>query len=157
MPLVTLVPTRQSFAAEADETVLDAALRAGLNLPHSCKGGHCGSCRARVLRGRFAYPRGRTAGITEAEAAEGYALLCSAHARSDLEVETREVRPAPDVEVKSLPCRIDRLTRIADDVMSVTLRLPAVEEFHFRPGQYLDVMSGARAQASATISTCRCR
>ena len=153
MPLITLVPTRQSFAAEHDETVLDAALRAGLNLPHSCKGGHCGSCRARVLRGRFVYPRGRTAGITEAEEAEGYALLCSARATSDLEVETREVRPAPDVEVKSLPCRIDRLTRLADDVMSVTLRLPAVEEFHFRPGQYLDIMIGGGRRRSFSIAS----
>ena len=153
MPLITLVPTRQTFAAEAGETVLDAALRAGLNLPHSCKGGHCGSCRARVLHGRFVYPRGRTAGLTEEEEAEGYALLCAAHARSDLEVETREIRPAPDVEIKSLPCRIERLTQIAGDVMSVMLRLPAVEEFHFRPGQYLDVMVGRGRRRSFSIAS----
>jgi CDP-4-dehydro-6-deoxyglucose reductase len=153
MPLITLVPTRQTFAAETGETVLDAALRAGLNLPHSCKGGHCGSCRARVLRGRFVYPRGRTAGLTEDEEAEGYALLCAAHASTDLEVETREIRPAPDVEVKSLPCRIERLTRIAGDVMSVALRLPAVEEFHFRPGQYLDVMLGGGRRRSFSIAS----
>ena len=153
MPLITLVPTGQAFAAEAEESVLDAALRAGLNLPHSCKGGHCGSCRARVLRGRFVYPRGRSAGLTAEEEAEGYALLCEARARVDLDVETREVRPAPDVEVKSLPCRIERLTRIADDVMSVMLRLPAVEEFHFRPGQYLDVMLGGGRRRSFSIAS----
>ena len=153
MPLITLVPTRQAFAADADETVLDAALRAGLNLPHSCKGGHCGSCRARILHGRFIYPHGRTAGLTDDEEAEGYALLCAAHALTDLEVETREVRPAPDVEVKSLPCRIERLTRIAGDVMSVTLRLPVVEEFHFRPGQYLDVMVGSGRRRSFSIAS----
>jgi CDP-4-dehydro-6-deoxyglucose reductase, E3 len=153
MPLITLVPTRQSFAADADETVLDAALRAGLNLPHSCKGGHCGSCLARVLAGQFVYPRGGSAGITAEEVADGYALLCEVHALSDLEVETREVRPAPDVEVKSLPCRIDRLTTLAADVLSVGLRLPAVEEFHFRPGQYLDVMLGGGRRRSFSIAS----
>ena len=153
MPLITLVPTGQSFVAEAGETVLDAALRAGLNLPHSCKGGHCGSCRARILAGTIHYPRGRTAGLTAAEASEGYALLCSAHATSELRVETREVRPAPDVEVKSLPCRIERLDRLSDDVMSVVLRLPAVEEFHFRPGQYLDVMLGGGRRRSFSIAS----
>jgi len=99
------------------------------------------------------YPRGRSAGLTAEEADEGYALLCEAHPRSDLDVETREVRPAPDVEVKSLPCRIERRTRVAADVMSVELRLPAVEEFNFRPGQYLDVMLGGGRRRSFSIAS----
>jgi len=153
MPQVTLVPTGQSFVAEPGESVLAAALRAGLNLPHSCKGGHCASCRARILHGRFDYPTGRPPGITEDEARDGYALLCQVRALTDLSVETREVRPAPDVEVKSLPCRIERMDRVADDVMAVFLRLPAVEEIHYRPGQYLDVMlSGGRRRSFSIAS-----
>lgn len=148
MPQITLVPTGQIFVTEPGEPVLAAALRAGLNLPHSCKGGHCASCRARILTGEFAYPRGRPAGITADEEQGGYALLCQAIALTDLRVETREVRPAPEVEVKSLPCRIERMDRVADDVMALFLRLPAVEEFNYRPGQYLDVMlSGGRRRS----------
>src|SRR5215212_10136719 len=56
MPQISIVPTGERFAAETNEPVLTAALRAGLNLPHSCKGGHCASCRARILDGSFAYP-----------------------------------------------------------------------------------------------------
>jgi CDP-4-dehydro-6-deoxyglucose reductase len=153
MPQVTLVPSGQSFIAEPGEAVLTAALRAGLNLPHSCKGGHCASCRARILVGEIAYPRGRPLGLTEDEARAGYALLCQARAVSDLRVETREVRPAPDVEVKSLPCRIERLERVADDVMAVFLRLPAVEEFNYRPGQYLDVMLSEGRRRSFSIAS----
>jgi CDP-4-dehydro-6-deoxyglucose reductase len=52
MPQVTLIPTGQSFTAETGETVLAAALRAGLNLPHSCKGGHCASGEDRRRHGR---------------------------------------------------------------------------------------------------------
>jgi len=153
MPQVTLVPTGQTFMADAGEPVLTAALRAGLNLPHSCKGGHCASCRARVLEGSIAYPGPRPAGLTEDEAREGYALLCQARALTDLRVETREVRPAPDVEVKSLPCRIERLDRLAEDVMAVTLRLPAVEDLHFRPGQYLDVILSEGRRRSFSIAS----
>ena len=153
MHQITLVPTGQAFMADPDEPVLAAALRAGLNLPHSCKGGHCASCRARVLAGSVAYPGPRPAGLTEAEAAEGYALLCQARALTDLRVETREVRPAPDVEVKSLPCRIERMDRLADDVMAVFLRLPAVEDLHFRPGQYLDVMLSEGRRRSFSIAS----
>ncbi len=152
MPQITLIPTGQTFTADPAEPVLAAALRAGLNLPHSCKGGHCGSCIARVLSGSFAYPAARPPGLTEAEARDGYVLLCQARATSDLRIETREVRPAPDVQVKSLPCRIERLERKTDDVMAVFLRLPAVECMHFRAGQYLDVMLSEGRRRSFSIA-----
>jgi len=153
MPQITLVPTGQTFFADPGEAVLTAALRAGLNLPHSCKGGHCASCRARVLSGSFAHPGPRPAGLTEAEEREGFALLCQARALTDLRIETREVRPTPDVEVKSLPCRIERMERIAEDVMAVSLRLPAVEELHFLAGQYLDVMLSEGRRRSFSIAS----
>ena len=68
--------------------------------------------------------------------------MCQAHAASaDLEIEVREIRPPePEVQVKSLPCRIERLQLLAPDVMAVFLRIPASETFHFVAGQYLDIM-----------------
>jgi CDP-4-dehydro-6-deoxyglucose reductase len=140
MPRIVLVPTGQEFVAEPGEPVLEAALKAGLNLPHSCRAGHCASCRARVLEGTVDYARPRPIGITDDEVGAGFALLCRARAQTDLRVEAREVRPAPDVEVKSLPCRVERLDRLTDDVMALKLRLPAVEDLHFLPGQYVDVV-----------------
>ncbi len=154
MPQVTIVPTGESFAADAGESVLAAALRAGLNLPHSCKGGHCASCRARLLAGEISYPtRELPAGITAEEAAERLVLLCQARAVTDLTVETREMRPAPDVEVKSLPSRIERMERLADDVMAVFLRLPAVEDLPYRAGQYIDfILSEGRRRSFSLAS-----
>ena len=154
MPQISIVPTGEQFAAESNEPVLSAALRAGLNLPHSCKGGHCASCRARVLAGSFEYPDARLpTGITPAEVAAGFALLCQARPLTDLLVETREVRPAAEVEVKSLPCRIDRMERLADDVMAVFLRLPVVEELHYLAGQYLDVILSEGRRRSFSIAS----
>jgi len=153
MAQVTLIPSGQDFTVESGETVLAAALRAGLNLPHSCKGGHCASCLARIVSGEVAYPGERPAGITAEEAGAGFALLCQARALSDLRVEAREVRPAPDVEVKSLPCRIERKELLAPDVMAVFLRLPAVEELHYRAGQYLDVMLSEGRRRSFSIAS----
>jgi CDP-4-dehydro-6-deoxyglucose reductase len=153
MPQVTLIPTGQKFTAGSDEPVLAAALRAGLNLPHSCRGGHCASCRARVLAGTVEYSGGRPPGLTAEEERAGYALLCQARALTDLEVEAHEVRPAPDVEVKSLPCRIERKERLAEDVMAVFLRLPAVEELRYRAGQYLDVVLADGRRRSFSIAS----
>ena len=153
MSQITIIPAGHRFAADPGENVLAAALRAGLNLPHSCKGGHCASCRARVLSGSFTYPAGRPAGITQDEADRGFVLLCQAHATTDLTLEAREMRPAPEVEVKSLPCRIDHMERLADDVMAVFLRLPAVEPLHFRAGQYVDIMLSEGRRRSFSIAS----
>jgi CDP-4-dehydro-6-deoxyglucose reductase len=151
---VTLLPSQQVLSVEQGETILDAALRAGLNLPHSCKGGHCSSCRAKIRHGEVVYPRGRPEGLLADEEREGYALLCQAHAASeDLTIEVREIRPpAPEIVVKSLPCRIERTQQLAPDIMAVFLRLPANEYFHFMPGQYLDIMLPQNRRRSFSIA-----
>jgi CDP-4-dehydro-6-deoxyglucose reductase len=153
---ITLLPSQQVIFVEEGETILDAALRAGLNLPHSCKGGHCSSCRARIRAGNILYPRGRPLGLLAEEEREGYALLCQAHATgADLEIEVREIRPPrPEVQVKSLPCRIERMHRLAPEVMAVFLRLPSNEEFHFFAGQYLDIMLPQNRRRSFSIASC---
>jgi CDP-4-dehydro-6-deoxyglucose reductase len=153
---ITLLPSQQVIFVEEGETILDAALRAGLNLPHSCKGGHCSSCRARIRAGSISYPRGRPLGLMEDEERDGYVLLCQAHAANeDLAIEVREIRPPlPEVVVKSLPCRIERMHKLAPEVMAVFLRLPANEEFHFVAGQYLDVMLPQNRRRSFSIASC---
>ena len=127
---VRILPANREFDARPDEPVLTAALRQHLNLPHSCKGGSCGTCRVRVLSRRaLTYPHGRPAGIDAAEAAAGYALICQARAREDLVIETREIRHVTDVEIRELPARVERMQRLAPDVMGLWLRLPAIEPF----------------------------
>lgn len=153
MPDVTLMPSRTRFHVDSGETVLAAAQRAGLNLPHSCRGGNCAACLARVIAGSFAYRAAQPAGITAEEVRSGHALLCQVQALTDLLIETREVRPAPEVEFKNLPCRIASLDRLAPTIMRVRLRLPAVEEFNFIPGQYIDVLPGDGRRRSFSIAS----
>jgi CDP-4-dehydro-6-deoxyglucose reductase len=149
---VRLLPTQRQFEAAPDEPVLTAALRQHLNLPHSCKGGSCGSCRVRVVSGRFAYPHGRPPGIDAAEEAAGYALICQARALEDLVIETREIRHVTDVEIRELPARVARIERLAPDVMGLWLRLPAIEPFTWQAGQYLDVMLPGERRRSFSIA-----
>lgn len=137
---VRIEPHGRTLKVAAGEAVLQAALAAGLNLPHSCKSGHCSSCRARLIAGEIHYPNGRPPGITADEAGSGQVLLCQARPRSDLVVEARFIASVADVDIKTLPCRIARLTPLAPDVLQVMLRLPAVERLSFHPGQYLDVL-----------------
>jgi len=149
---VRVEPHGRTLCVGAAQPVLEVALAAGLNLPHSCKSGHCGSCRARLVRGEIRYPGARPAGLTAAEERSGQVLLCQARALSDLTVEARLIADVADVEIKTLPCRIAALTPLAPDVMQLLLRLPAVERLRFQPGQYLDVLLDEGRRRSFSIA-----
>jgi CDP-4-dehydro-6-deoxyglucose reductase len=150
---ICLSNSGRSFSAQPDQSLLDAALAAGLNLPHSCKGGNCGSCRALLQQGSIDYPFGRPAGLAEDEVAAGFILLCQARARADLVIETHEIRPAHEATIKRLPCRIERAVPLSHDVMALFLRLPAAEEFRFEAGQYIDVMLAGGRRRSFSIAS----
>ena len=143
----------RDFEVAPGQSVLDAALQAGLNLPHSCKGGNCGSCRARLLKGEIHYPFGPPLGLSPAESDAGFVLICQARARSDLKLETFEAVRADEVRIKRLPCRIETSVILSYDVMAVFLRLPAAEPLEFTAGQYVDViLSGGRRRSFSIAS-----
>lgn len=136
---ITLQPGGQAFAAEPGEILLDAALRQGVAWPHGCRDGACGACRGKVLSGPFdPGPPGYT--LTPAEQAAGETLLCQSRALGDLSLAAPPTRPAGEPPVKTLPARVERLDRLAPDVMRIELRLPGQEHFEYRPGQYLDIL-----------------
>lgn len=150
---VRIEPHGRTLRVAAAQPVLEAALAAGLNLPHSCKSGHCGSCRARLLAGEIHYPGARPLGLSAEEQRGGQVLLCQARALTDLTVEARLIASVADVEIKTLPCRIAALTPLAPDVMQLLLRLPAVERLRFKPGQYLDVLLAGGRRRSFSIAS----
>jgi CDP-4-dehydro-6-deoxyglucose reductase len=150
---VRITPHGRVVRVKAEQSILDAALDAGLNLPHSCKSGHCSSCRARLLSGNIRYPHGTPLGLTAEEARTGLVLLCQARPLSDLSVAVRLVAQVADVEIKTLPCRIAHLNPLAPDVMQVFLRLPSVESLTFQPGQYLDVLLEDGGRRSFSIAS----
>lgn len=151
---VRIDPHGRILRVNEDRPVLEAALASGLNLPHSCKSGHCGSCRARLKSGEIRYPGDRRPlGLTEQEAQAGYVLLCQARPASDLTVEARIIARVSEVEIKTLPCRVARLASLAPDVMQVFLRLPAVESLPFLPGQYLDFLVEDGRRRSFSIAS----
>src|SRR3954454_15414512 len=121
---VLVEPHGRRITVAADRPILESALSAGLNLPHSCKSGHCASCRVQLRIGKVEYPNAFPLGVTAEEAAAGKILLCQARARSDLVVQARLIASVTDVEIKTFPCLIAQMTPLAPDVMQVFLRLP---------------------------------
>ncbi len=149
---ISLQPGGHEFDAAPDQTVLEAALGAGLLLPHSCRDGACGACKGKVLTGSVEYGKYSAGALSDADRAEGYALFCCARPLSDLVVEARNVTRAGDIPVKKLPCRVQKLQRLADDVMLIDLKLPASENFQFRAGQYIDILLADGQRRSFSIA-----
>jgi CDP-4-dehydro-6-deoxyglucose reductase len=137
---VTIRPSGHRFELEADDTVLAAALREGYNLPYGCRNGACGSCKGRLLSGEIDYGDPQPGALSDAERASGLALFCCARPLTDLEIECREVGAAKDIQIRKMPCRVERMERAAEDVMVVHLRLPANERLQYLAGQYVDII-----------------
>jgi CDP-4-dehydro-6-deoxyglucose reductase, E3 len=137
---VRLHPGGERFEVLDDESVLAAGLRAGLHLPHSCRGGSCGACEAKILAGTLHYPNGFPPGITAEEARSGRALLCQARARSDLVLEARALAVPEEVRIRRLPCRVESRKLLCHDVMRLVVKLPTLEPFVFLAGQYVDFL-----------------
>lgn len=149
---ISLQPGNHSFQADDDQTVLEAALAAGLLLPHGCRDGACGACKGRVLEGEVEHGEHSPGALSEAERAEGLALFCCAKPLGDLVVQARSVTRAGDIQVKKLPCRVQKLERLAEDVMRIELKLPASENFAFRAGQYIDILLADGQRRSFSIA-----
>ena len=140
MQKVTVQPSGHSFEVQEGETVLAAALRQGVMLPYGCKNGACGSCKVKILQGSVDYGHNHARVLTEAEKAHGKALFCQAKPLGELVIECRTIGAAKDIAVRLLPCRVQKLEKVADDVMIVHLKLPANERLQFLAGQYIDFL-----------------
>lgn len=137
---VTIQPSGHALSVADGETILEAALRQGLTLPYGCRDGACGACRGKVLAGEIDHGKALEQALPAADREQGMALFCCARPRSDLVIESREVRKAGDIPVKTLPARVDSLERAAPDVMIMKLKLPANERLQFLAGQYIDIL-----------------
>ena len=149
---VTLQPGAHQFAASADETLLQSALAAGLLLPYSCRDGACGVCKGKVVSGRVDLGRYSESSLTASERAQGMALMCCARPLTDLELEVRQVNLVGEIPVKKMPCRVQKLQRLCDDVIVLDLKLPASERFQFRAGQYIDFLLADGKRRSFSIA-----
>jgi 3-phenylpropionate/trans-cinnamate dioxygenase ferredoxin reductase subunit len=110
----------ESFLANCGDLLLDSALLNGVELQHDCRSGACGACRVRLVEGQVF-------GGTE----EGSDMIhaCQARVVSDL---TLVSEPVPDTV--SMPARLVDLTRLAADVIGVTIELP--RPLNYLPGQF---------------------
>jgi len=151
MNTVILQPSGHQFQVEDGEAVLIASLRQGFVIPYGCKNGACGSCKGKILSGTVDYGVYQAKALTDEEKAEGKALFCQARPLSDLVLEARTIGAAKDIQIKKLPCRVQKLDRLSEDAMLLQIKLPANEKLVFLAGQYIDFLLKDGSRRSFSI------
>ncbi len=138
---VTLKSSGRQFPVAPGETVLEAAQRAGIALPYSCRAGVCGSCKATLLEGSCSYPRNPPVALHGVAPERHAVLLCQAVPCSDLLIEAREVTSVEDIARRRLEVVVGDKRPLAPDVTGLRL-YPAEGQprLNWLPGQYLDVL-----------------
>jgi CDP-4-dehydro-6-deoxyglucose reductase len=136
---VTIKPSNHVLAVRDDETILDAALREGFVISYGCRNGACGTCKGKVLEGKVDYGRYQETALTEADKRLGMALFCQSRPLGNVVIECREISAVKDIQIRTLPCRVQKMRRAADDIMLLHLKLPASERLQFLAGQYISV------------------
>ncbi|HMA31942.1 MAG TPA: CDP-6-deoxy-delta-3,4-glucoseen reductase [Casimicrobiaceae bacterium] len=150
---ITIRPSGHAFECDADETVLQAAMRADLMIPYGCRNGACGTCKGKILEGEVDYGPHQASTLTDDEKRRGLALFCCARPRTDLVIEVREVRRAGDIQIRRLPCRIESIDKVAPDVAIVRLKLPTSERLQYLAGQYIDFLLKDGHRRSFSLAT----
>jgi CDP-4-dehydro-6-deoxyglucose reductase, E3 len=150
---ITIKPSDISFLCADDETVLASAMRADLMIPYGCRNGACGTCKSRLIAGDVDFGAYQAGTLTDREKKQGLALLCVAKPKTDLTVEVREVRRAGDIRIRKLPCRVEKIEKVAKDVAIVSLKLPANERLQYLAGQYVDFLLKDGRRRSFSLAT----
>ncbi len=149
---ITAVPGGRKFTVKVGETILEAALNQGVNLPYQCRDGACGTCKGKVLRGKVDYGTYQQGVLSDAEKAQGMALFCCAKPLTDLHIECHEIAELVKFPAKTINFSVQKMERAAQDVMLIELQPEEDAQMDFISGQYIAVLLDDGSKRSFSIA-----
>jgi CDP-4-dehydro-6-deoxyglucose reductase, E3 len=161
---VTLRPSGHQFAVEGHDTLLQAGLRAGLNLNYGCGNGSCGMCKMRVIAGDVAKVMPFDYPLSEAEKSQSYTLMC-AHtaASSEITLETLEATSPADIAPQQIVSTIRAIRELAPNTRLLHLQTPRSHRLRFLAGQSVTLgctgsvaTGGEDIRADFSVASCPC-
>jgi toluene monooxygenase electron transfer component len=155
MPTIRLAKPEISFECPQGDTVLRAALRAGLGFPYECNVGSCGNCLFEIVEGSVEHERKDAPGWNERHKARNRFLGCQAHPQGDLSIKVNlRDHYVPRYKPVRMKARIEGMVDVTHDIREFRLR-PATPT-RFLPGQYALLLvpgvGGARAYSMSNIT-----
>lgn len=131
---VTIRPSGHEFFVEGNDTLLEAALRAGVSLEYGCSNGNCGNCRARLVSGNAVKVRAHDYVLRQEERDAGVILLCSCTAVDDVVIEAH-VAGARDIPEQQIAAKVKSIDAINTQIMALHLVTPRSQRLRFLAGQ----------------------
>jgi CDP-4-dehydro-6-deoxyglucose reductase len=153
---VQVKPSGREFLVDGNDSLLEAALRAGLSLDYGCSAGSCGKCKARVVSGEVHRTRHADYALTAAEKNAGVVLMCCHTALTDLVIEAREAHGAADMPLQRIDARIKSVSPVAADMRLLHLQTPRTNRLRFLAGQSVTLSLADGASASHPVASCPC-
>ena len=153
---VKLIPSGHDYFVEGNESILDASVRAGLNLNYGCSSGNCGACKARLISGETRRIREHDYVLSEREKAMGYLLTCSHTAVTDIVIEAAEALSVADLPHQEIRAGLRMVERISDDLISLHVQTPRTQTLRFMSGQRVRLTLEDGASRELPISSCPC-
>jgi CDP-4-dehydro-6-deoxyglucose reductase len=141
----------KTFPCDKGLSLLDAAVAAGIVFPYSCRTGRCSTCKCKIISGSTDCINAEL-GLSQSEEASGWILTCVRTPLSDLVIDANVLEDLEIPDPRTLPCRIHDIQYLAPDVLIVKLRLPPSAEFHFLPGQYIDLIGPGGDRRSYSLA-----
>ena len=136
---LTIEPLGATIEVEEGQTILDAALRQGIYIPHACGHGLCGTCKVQVLDGTVDHGPANPFALMDFERDDGKTLACCATLQCDSEIEA-DVDEDPDAEliaVQDFDTTVMRIEQLTPTIKGLFLKLD--HPLHFQAGQYVQV------------------
>lgn len=127
------------FDVEMGETILDAALRAGLAYPHGCRSGNCGACKSELVDGEIEMSPHSEFALSAAERAGGLILACRAVPWSDCSVRILDSDETVAHPLRKMLCRVVDVADLTHDIRRVRLAIEDGGPFTFTAGQYANL------------------
>ncbi|HSH06146.1 MAG TPA: 2Fe-2S iron-sulfur cluster-binding protein [Burkholderiales bacterium] len=153
---VQVRPSGREFFVDGNDSLLEAALRAGLSLDYGCSIGSCGKCKARVVSGQVHRTQHSDYALSAAEKNANVVLMCCHTALSDLVIEAREAHGAEDMPLQSIDARVKSVGAIADDMRLLHLQTPRSNRLRFLAGQSVRLTLPDGSSASHPVASCPC-
>ncbi|MCL2717011.1 MAG: 2Fe-2S iron-sulfur cluster binding domain-containing protein [Alphaproteobacteria bacterium] len=137
---LTIEPIGEEIEVAEGQTILDAALRAGIYLPHACGHGLCGTCKTKVLDGEIDHGAASSFALMDFERDEGFVLACTATLKGDVTIEAdiEEDVDARKIAVRNFVGEVTGLEDLTHDVKAVWLELEG-GPMDFQAGQYVNL------------------
>jgi CDP-4-dehydro-6-deoxyglucose reductase len=153
---VQVRPSGHEFFVDGSDSLLEAALRAGLSIDYGCSIGNCGKCKAKVASGQVHRTRHSDYALSAAEKNAGVVLMCCHTALTDLVIEAREAHGAADMPLQTLDARIRSVSPLGDDVRLLHLQTPRSTRLRFLAGQSVSLALPCGTGASFPVASCPC-